>query len=384
MKLAELIHPTTASQFFGEYWEQRPLLIAGEAERFSGLFSFRDMGCLLRNLHPRARDGMLVVKGSRHYDVNWVNPDGSPRVDKVRDAWRDGYSIVVNGLGQHWEPAASFTASLQEELHHPVNINLYATPPGSQAFDPHYDVMDSFILQLSGSKVWEVRDVGRYLPLPDEHTAIRQESLPPLLLEEELRPGSVLYIPRGHVHTARTTSDASFHLTVGINVVTWMDLFAASVSAVRDDERFRKALPIKFLHETAEMQDRFRSLLDEMPRHLKLDDALGRLAEQLIVQKPPHSASDFLVDEIELAPDTVLVRRAGMICRVMEGAGYAVIQYSGGKIMGPAKIAPALRHIAERQVFSVGSLPGELNEREKLVLARRLIRDGLLEVKSAR
>ncbi len=383
MRLPELIRPITTSQFFAEFWEQRPLLVAGEAGRFSSLFSFGDVGRLLRRLRPRPLDGMLLVKGSRHYDVNWTDPGGSPRLDKVRDAWRDGYTIVVNGLGQHWDAVAALAASLQEDLHHPVSVNLYATPAGSQAFDPHYDVMDVFILQLGGSKVWEVRGPARGLPLPDEHAAVRHDRLPPVLLEEELRAGSLLYIPRGHVHAARTTGEASLHLTVGVNVVTWIDLFTAAVAAVRDDARFRRALPAAFLHEPGGMGERFLELLAELPRRLKLDDALGRLAEQLIVRTPPLPAGDFLGDEAELAPDTVLARRPGVICRVTEGPDYAVIQYSGGKIVGPAKVAAALRHVAAREAFSFSSLPGDLNEREKLVLARRLIRDGLLEVQRA-
>ena len=38
----------------------------------------------------------------------------------------------------------------------------------------------------------------------------------------------------------------------------------------------------------------------------------------------------------------------------------------------------------EHRSFSVRSMAGDLTEREKLVLARRLVRDGLLEVKETR
>lgn len=381
MNLAELIHPITPSQFSDEYWEQRPLTVSGHKDRFAHLFSSTDIGRLLHYLRPGPPEDLVLIKGSRHNDSNWTNPDGSPRLDKVSAAWRDGYTIVVNDLGKLWEPVALFAAALQEDLHHPLNVNMYYTPPGTQAFNPHFDIMDVFVLQLEGSKIWEVRAPAKELPRPDEHADLPQDRLPEIVLEEELKEGGVLYLPRGYVHAARTTGVASLHLTIGVNVVTWIDLFSAAVSAAKNDRRFRKALPPGFLSKADGLNDLFTELLDALPQYLSFADAMGRLAEKLIVQNPPPPGGGLLAEEVELGIDTVLVRRKGVICRAIEGPGYAAIQYSGGKILGPEKIAPALRYVAQHRSFSVSSITGDLTEREKLVLARRLVRDGLLEVK---
>jgi lysine-specific demethylase/histidyl-hydroxylase NO66 len=384
MSLAELIHPITPSQFSDDYWEKRPLLVSGERGRFSHLFSSADVGRLLHYLRPGPPEDLVLVKGSNHYDRNWTNPDGSPRLEKVNAAFRDGYTIVVNDLIKLWEPVALFAATLREDLHHPLNVNMYYTPPGTQAFNPHFDIMDVFVLQLEGGKIWQVREPARSLPLKDEHSDLSQDHLPKIVLEEELREGGVLYLPRGYVHAARTTGAASLHLTVGVNVVTWVDLFSAAVSAARNDGRFRKALPPGFLNKTDGLQDEFRNMLDALPQHLSLEDGMSRLAEKLIVQTPPPPGDDLLAREVELDMDTVLVRRKGVICRATQGPGYAAIQYSGGKILGPEKIAPALHFVARHGSFPVSSLAGDLTGREKLVLARRLVRDGLLEVKESR
>jgi hypothetical protein len=42
-----------------------------------------------------------------------------------------------------------------------------------------------------------------------------------------------------------------------------------------------------------------------------------------------------------------------------------------------------MRFVAENTTFPVSALPDNLNEKEKLVLARRLVKDGLLRVKEA-
>jgi hypothetical protein len=381
MSLAELIHPITLSRFLDEHWEKRPVAISGERRRFSHLFSSSDIGRLLQYLKPGPPEDMLLVKGSQHYDGNWTGKSGAPRLDKVRIAWREGYTIVVNDMVSRWEAVARFAAALQADLHHSVNVNLYYTPADVQAFNPHFDIMDVFVLQLEGSKIWEVREPAVLLPLPDEHADLPQDRLPAIAFEEELREGSVLYIPRGHVHSARTTGIASLHLTVGVTVVTWIDFFAAAVSAARSDERFRNALPPGFFSQANALRETFGTLVDALPQYLTLNDGLGRLAEKLIVPAPPPPGDDLLAEEVEIDPDTLLARRPGVICCALEGPGYAGIQYSGGRILGPPKIAAALRYVAERRIFSVRSLAGDLTEREKLVLARRLVREGLLEVK---
>ena len=384
MNLAELIYPITPSQFSDEYWEKRPLVVSGNKGRFSHLISSTDIGRLLHYLRPGPPEDLVLIKGSHHNASNWTNKDGSPRLDKVSAAWRDGYTIVVNDLHKLWEPVALMVAALQEDLHHPLNVNMFYTPPGTQAFNPHFDIQDVFVLQLEGSKIWEVREPAKELPLRDEHSDLPQDRLPEIVLEEELKEGSVLYLPRGYVHAARTMGAVSLHLTVGVNVVTWIDFFSAAVSAARNDKRFKKALPPGFLNKAGELHDLFPELLDALPQYLSFDDGMGRLAEKLIVQNPPPPNDDLLAAEIELDIDTILARRKGVICRALEGPGYSAIQYSGGKILGPEKIAPALHYVAEHRSFSVRSIAGDLTEREKLVLARRLVRDGLLEVKESR
>lgn len=375
----ELIHPLTPEHFFEEYWERRPVLIEGAPDRFAHLFSSKDMGRLLHYLRPPTPEGLLVVKGGSPAQTRWTNVDGSPQLKKVREAWRNGHTILINRLENLWEPVARLKAALQERLHHPIDTDLYLTPPDSQGFAFHFDVMDVFVIQVEGSKLWQVREPASYLPLPGEHYDVPQDKLPPLVFEAELRAGSVLYMPRGYVHAGRTTGQTSLHVSVGVNVITWVDFVAAAVSTARADKQFRKALPPAFLHAGADLQEPLQNLLQQLPGLLRLDDALGKLAEQLIVSKQPPPDEDFFTAEVELTPDSRLRRRGGVICRTAHGRGYAVLQYSGGRITGPEKIAPALDYVERNRAFAVRALPGDLNDREKVVLARRLVNEGLLE-----
>ena len=381
MNLAEVLSPMSPEQFFGEYWEKQPVLIRGTAGRFRGVFDSRDLGALLHTFRPSA-DAMLLVKGSKHSELEWLTPNRVPKPDKVRQAWRDGYSIIINDIGAHWPAAGDLAAALHEGLHHPVNLNLYLTPAGSQAFVPHFDTMDTIVLQVEGSKEWQVRAAASDLPFEDEHFTLIPDRLPPVLLEDTVRDGDVLYIPRGYAHAARATDTSSLHLTAGVQVVRWLDLLAAGVRALRSDSRMRHALPPGFLNGGADaISEAFTKIVAELPARATLDGALGQLAEQLVVKQIAPRADNLTgVDEESITGETTLVRRSGVICRVIEGDGFAGIQYSGGKIVGPPKIAQAVSRVAALRRFAVRELAGDLTEKETLVLVRRLVREGVLTI----
>lgn len=382
MSLDKMIAPMTARDFADTYWERKSFFSPGDPGRFADLFSIKDIGRLLHYLKPSPPEGMLLVKGSQHYGRRWTNADGTPRPTLVRAALQEGYSLVVNGLDKLWEPVERFTHALQAELHHPVDVNLYVTPPGTQAFSDHWDIMDVFILQVEGSKAWQVREAAVDRPLPDEHAPVAADKLPPLVFDGELHAGGMLYIPRGHVHSARTMDTVSIHLSVGIHPKTWIDLFSAAINAVRSDSRFRGALPPGYF-DSAGLRDRFEELAASLPALLDAELALGHLAQSWFVDHSPPPGDDFLAGEPELTADTVVRVRDGVICQVFQGAGYAGIRYSGGRIAGPAKIGPALDALRRRRRSTIRELDEKLSAREAVVLVRRLIRDGLLEVEGA-
>jgi hypothetical protein len=49
-------------------------------------------------------------------------------------------------------------------------------------------------------------------------------------------------------------------------------------------------------------------------------------------------------------------------------------------VQGPAVIEPALRFMTEADAFPVRALPDALTEQSKVVLVRRLMREGLLTI----
>ncbi len=62
------------------------------------------------------------------------------------------------------------------------------------------------------------------------------------------------------------------------------------------------------------------------------------------------------------------------------GADKAVLRFADRTLDAPTEVGPALEFIVARGTFRVSELPDNLTDASKLVLARRLVREGFLDI----
>lgn len=383
LSLADLLAPVSPDTFFHTYWEQRPLVTRGRAAGFfSPLFSLQDVDRAICYLKPGPGRLDLVTEGGFVRD-NFLGPDGAANINLVYESYLKGSTVILSGLEETWEPLSVFSRRVEGALSHPVAVAVYLTPPGHRGVQPHFDTQENFILQVEGTKHWKVYPAQRELPpVEGSYLPVAREKLPAPLLETELHPGDVLYIPRGFVHEARATDSASLHITVDVHVRTWHDLLSDMLSALAAREpRLRRALPPALLSQAGartSLEEGFAERMALLQREGRLADALSKHAEKLIVSRPPPPDGHFALLHAEIGLDTPLRKRAAVLTRLLDTEGAAGIQFSGNQLLGPAKIAGALRTIDAAERFRPSELPGDLSDGEKLVLVRRLVRVGLL------
>jgi len=97
----------------------------------------------------------------------------------------------------------------------------------------------------------------------------------------------------------------------------------------------------------------------------------------------PVRVSGGLLDAVtELTPDITLRRRPGRPCVLRPGAAPASDRLEvllGDRVLTlPARLEPVLEQIRGAETFTPSDLP--LDEQSRLVLCRRLVREGMLEV----
>lgn len=392
--LGELLSPIDCDHFFRDHWERQPLqVLHDDPQRYENVLTSRDVDKVIAFTRPRFADSSAFlstasppatyVRGALAGQFAALPFD--PGLADLRDAYDRGKSVVIMSMQHRWPAVATLCRGLEAELHCPVHANLYITPAGSQGFAAHYDPHEVFALQLDGVKHWRLYD--HVEPFPTADTVRMPESSLGKPLEVCLRPGDLLYIPRGHVHDAYTKSHSSLHLTVGINVYRWADLLHnALASATRNDVRLRESIPGGALPgDRASLKARFRNLLASLAEGQDLDRlfdlALNSLGTQFFDELKMLPGSQFAQpDAVPLAADTVLERSPLTICRVVENEHGAAIEFPGNRVTGPCRIASALRFVAAASRFMVRDLPDDLNLNSKLTLVGRLVHEGLLTV----
>ena len=145
----------------------------------------------------------------------------TPRVDAVRTLYAEGATIVLQQLDRITPAFAAFGSGLSAALGHPCQVTSYLSPPGAQGLDVHHDTHDVLVLQLEGEKAFEVFDPVIDQPVPRIELSREQARRIQPTSEHVMRPGDLLYLPRGVPHRARSQAGHSLHLTVGILAVTW-------------------------------------------------------------------------------------------------------------------------------------------------------------------
>jgi lysine-specific demethylase/histidyl-hydroxylase NO66 len=81
----------------------------------------------------------------------------------------------------------------------------------------------------------------------------------------------------------------------------------------------------------------------------------------------------------EIGENTVVRRRPGAVCRLRQREERLEVLLGDRMLHMPVRLAPAMRVIVASERLAVGDLAEQLDPPSRLVLVRRLVREGLLE-----
>jgi ribosomal protein L16 Arg81 hydroxylase len=380
-----LIHPISREVFFEEYWEKQPLVVKrNEANYFCSLLSLDEVDRTITTLDLRYPNVTLKNADRKIAANDYIVRGDSLDVAKVYQLFGEGSTITLAFLDNVIPTLTSFCRGLEKEFSCPLQTNAYLTPPGAKGAKHHYDTHDVFVLQVANSKQWTTYGTPVELPLrgQDFDSSVHERGAPTLSFE--LDAGDLAYIPRGVVHDARSGENVSLHITVGVLSYTWADLLlelAADVSL--SDPAFRKSLPPGFAREEFDRKkagEAFRNLLQRLSAKAQFEEILDRFVDEFISTSPPllrgQMAQMASVDRLTI--DSVVGARPNAISRIRTNRDSISIDCYGRKITLPISSAEGVRFALNSPKFVVQQLPGDLDDKSKLALLRRLIREGLV------
>ncbi|HEX3623193.1 MAG TPA: cupin domain-containing protein [Acidimicrobiales bacterium] len=306
---------------------------------------------------------------------------------RIFDEFRAGATIVFQGLQRSHPSLTLFCRALELELSHAVQANAYVTPAGSRGLGVHYDTHDVFVLQLAGTKAWSIYPPVLEDPLITQPWKGTAADAGEPCMSVELAAGDCLYVPRGFLHSATAQAKLSAHLTIGVVATTWHDVVADLVAGTADEPEFRRALPAGYADDPVrlaagvdEAVARLRKWLDTVDTRAVADAT----ARRFLAGRPPILAGQLhqiaLVDRLD--DTSVLRRRDGSVCVVESTPDGLTVAIGGKELHMPAALHPALARIAGAGAapFRLGELADLMDAPSRVVLGRRLVVEGLLEI----
>lgn len=380
--LALTLAPVEASEFLADHWERQPLVVArDEPQRFRHILAPEDVEKLVCETRIRAPGFRLVKEGAQlplagyTEDIAWRpgSFSGTPVVERVAEELARGATLVLQALHLHWPAAALYCRGLEAALGCPVQANAYLTPATSRGFAVHHDTHDVFVLQVSGRKSWRVYEPVLELPLKQQRWSPRLGDPGPPTEAFTLEAGQTLYLPRGWPHEATTSEDESLHLTIGLHPTTRMDALRMALDSCADDPEFRRSL--------AADGTLPEDLLERLAARLEPGEVARRARRRFVAGRRPvlHDQLSQVRDLDGLAATDQVERRPTVIAELEEAGSATVLVFEGKEIRFPPKAAPAVRVAARTgHRFRAADLPGPLDEAGRLVLVRRLVREGFL------
>lgn len=248
-----------AEEFFDNAYRKLAVHIPGHRDKLRHVFSWEEFNLLLNSATLWSHQCMKMVLVGRDLTAEEFCTPGRtrdgvqgmlPDPNRVTGFLQKGATLILDLVERLSPGIAAVAASLEMMAGAPAVCNAYCSWRARQGFSSHFDSTDVFVLHIEGQKTWHLYE-GRF-PYPVDGSAHNYTTLSPeerisrrgkLLKEVVMKPGDILYIPRGQYHDAIAASDACLHLSFGLILPTGHDFLRILVRSLLDDPLFRQELP---------------------------------------------------------------------------------------------------------------------------------------------
>lgn len=326
--LPELLAPITPERFLADHYGRSPLHIP--AEGGSSRRALLDWPTFNRLLDQSSIWNPASLKLVR--DTVAVPPEQYCRVvqtqagqglrpdpAKVSVFLAAGASLIAGDVQELTPSMHAMAAGLGRAFSASVNANVYCSFKGVQAFGTHFDLTDVFAVQTEGEKVWRLYRNRADAPVdmpPDSPETRRwlEQSRGPVMSEVRMRPGDVLYLPRGWYHDALAQDGASLHVTFSVLPLYGRIVFSLLEQAAMQDPAFRAYLPPAAQDGGRALQTHLADLGQRLARLTALPefrDEVAMTQERLVARPPAFTLPD--------RPSLTAYRPTGLAGPVLSG-----------------------------------------------------------------
>ena len=380
-----LIHPLTLDDFNSQYYEKKHAHIkTNNASRFSDLISFEKLDEIVGMYGLTAPD--ITVVNSRN-DVSkdqyiWKGDLIDPV--KVAGLFAKGATVIFNSLQDQIEPLRQLCSGMSEDLQLKNQTNIYLTPPDSQGFNAHWDTHDVFVLQVEGSKNWKIYKESFELPLEESKYKFEKDCIEASNVVDEfvLEQGDILYIPRGVMHSATSSTEKSLHVTLGITAYTWKNFIMDYVEQLADaDVNWRES--VSLLPKDRELvKHNFDSKLKEMMESVNIESITEKhvrnVKDFFRIRKPDLLSQS--LDSSDLKETDIIVPHNHNNIKITESDDKHKIKLNTGmrEIIFPIVAKKTINLIFNSNKQSIGEFNDDIDWESRKLVVDKLLKESLV------
>ncbi|WP_341501105.1 cupin domain-containing protein [Gallaecimonas sp. GXIMD4217] len=219
--------PGGTDAFLKDYWQKRPCLIRAGFSDFQDPLDADELAGLAMEADVESR---LVARTGDDWQVEHGPFEQFPTADR-------DWTLLVQAV-DHWlEDANALMSPFRFIPNWRIDDLMVSFSVPGGGVGPHLDQYDVFIIQGSGRRHWRVGDrqpLKSKLPHP---SLLQVEPFEEALIDAELEPGDILYIPPGFPHEGWALAP-SLNYSVGFRAPSGRDLLTKLADYAIDHECF--------------------------------------------------------------------------------------------------------------------------------------------------
>ncbi len=239
--LSRILFPLDVGSFLKHYQTREYFHIDRNSPGYyDDILTVGDLDAFLQSGQLPAAFVNVVKDGTRFPLEEWSRVDTSARgehrvavPERLFELYSGGATLVLNQAHRAFPSFNSLCRNLTAAFGFPVQANVYITPRSSVGFGRHADDHEVLVMQIAGNKRW----------------LLWVQDAP--VLELDLRPGDLLYLPRGLAHAAEAQEGDSIHVTLGMYPAYAFQLIEELAALAGEDADFRQPVPPLFADDDA-------------------------------------------------------------------------------------------------------------------------------------
>jgi len=282
----------------------------------------------------------------------------APDPIKVENYLRKGASLVLNDLIYFSNEIEKLASDLQSITNGRCQANLYFSMQSHQAFAPHFDTHDVFALHCEGEKIWNIYE--NFEKDPINHPIYKQElndktENPGKVIDQVLlRPGDLLYLPRGQFHDALASKNGAMHIAFGITYLKPIDIFQYYYDQIIINDFFRS--DIRQINSTDDIKNIHTEIISQLNKIFNNE----KLYEYSLnyFKEWPYKLTGYDIEKI--INDGVQYEIAKNITITEEEKKIFIVNEKH-KVPVPEKFFQIIKFVFEKRIVSYKSIKSEFN-----------------------